>query len=100
MESKALIRRQEGGSVLLIDVTPNASRTEMTGINQWREALQVRVAAVARDGAANRELADFLSGRLGVPRAQVRILKGHRSSVKSVFVPLPPEETLRRLGVA
>lgn len=99
MSDKALVRDAEGGSVVKVEVSPNASVTEITGVNAWRMAVQVRVAAQARDGAANDELTRYLSERLGVPRSGLRILRGHTSTTKSVFVPLPAEEARRRLGV-
>lgn len=99
MADKAPVRDAKGGSVVTVEVTANASRTEITGVNPWRGAVQVRVAARAKDGAANEELTRYLSERLKVPKSGVRILKGHTSTAKSVFVPVPAEEARRRLGV-
>jgi len=96
---RAPIRDVEGGSVISFDVSPNASRTEVTGVNQWRKAVQVKVAAQAREGEANEELARYLSELLGVPRSGVRILRGSTSSSKSIFVPVPTDVVRRRLGV-
>jgi len=99
LADKTLVRDTEGGSVVTFEVSPNASRTEVTGVNAWRKAVQVRVAAQARDGAANEELARYLSGLLGVPRSGIRILRGHTSTAKSVFVPLSADKVRGRLGV-
>jgi len=99
LSKEDLVRDAEGGSVIRVEVSPNASRTEISGVNPWRKALQVRVAAQARDGAANEELARYLSDRLGTPRSGVRILRGQTSTTKSVFVPVPAEEARKRLGV-
>lgn len=99
MADKAPIRDSEGGSVVALEVHPNASETEVGGINSWRGTLRMRVAAQAREGAANEELTRYLSEELGVPRASIRIVKGLSSQEKSVFVPLPAEEVRRRLGV-
>lgn len=99
MADKAPVRDAKGGSVMTIDVSPNASVTEITGVNAWRKAVQVRVAAQARDGAANDELTRYLSERLGVPRSSVRILRGQTSTTKSIFVPVPADEVRKRLGV-
>jgi uncharacterized protein (TIGR00251 family) len=93
------VRDAEGGSVLRVEVSTSASRTEISGVNPWRKAVKVRVAAQARDGAANEELTRYLSERLGVPRSGVRILRGQTSTTKSVFVPVPAEEARKRLGV-
>lgn len=66
------------------------------GVNNWRGTLEVKVAAEARDGAANGELIAFLSARLGVPKNSIRILKGDRSPHKVIEVPLP-EQKVRAL---
>lgn len=99
MADKTLIKDAKGGSVIAFEVSPNASKTEVTGVNAWRKAVQIRVAAHAREGAANEELTRYLAERLGVPRAGVRILRGHASTAKSVFVPISAGEARRRLGV-
>jgi uncharacterized protein (TIGR00251 family) len=59
---------------LLIRVTPNAGRNEITG---WPEGvLQVKIAAPPEKGKANKELTDFLGQRLGVKRSAITIIKG------------------------
>jgi uncharacterized protein (TIGR00251 family) len=65
--------------------------TEIEGVDRWRNALRVRVAAQPREGAANDELLRFLSERLSVPRSSVRIVRGERASLKTVSVPLPAD---------
>lgn len=82
-----------------IDASPGAARTEVTGVNQWRKALQVRIGAPPREGEANDELVRFLAEKLGVPRRNVVLVKGERSSSKLVEVSLGVEEVRRRLGV-
>lgn len=81
-----------------IDVTPSATRTEISGVNGWRGTLQVRVAAAPEHGKANEELVRFLSEVLAVDRDEVAVVKGARSHRKRVFAPLSPEEADKRLG--
>jgi uncharacterized protein (TIGR00251 family) len=88
MTSMDFARAHESGCALTIDASPGASRSEVVGVNRWRGALRVKIAAVAREGEANEELIRFLAKRLSVPRKSIRILSGERSSVKIVFVPL------------
>jgi len=82
------LRPREGGCSLTLDVSPGASRTEISGVNEWRGALQVRVAAEPREGAANEELIRFLAERLGVPRRAITIERGATSSLKVVSLPV------------
>jgi uncharacterized protein (TIGR00251 family) len=90
-------RRDGEGCVISVDVTPGAASTEITGVNRWRRSLKVKIAAEARDGAANEELARFLSELLDAPRREVAVVRGHRSTRKVVRVPGDPESVASRL---
>lgn len=48
--------------------------------------LRVKVTAPAREGKANAAVVALLSRALGVPRAHVRILRGHTSRDKVVAI--------------
>jgi uncharacterized protein (TIGR00251 family) len=91
MTPKSFARVHESGCALTIDASPGASRSEIVGVNRWRGALRVKIAAAAREGEANEELVRFLAEKLSVPRKSVKILSGGRSSVKTIFVPLTAE---------
>jgi len=73
-----------GGIRIRIHVQPRASRTELGG--RHGDALKIRLAAPPVDGAANKELLDFLATRLGVPRRAVQLERGTTSREKSVTV--------------
>jgi len=91
MGGKGFTRPEGNGCVISIDASPGASKTAVAGVNEWRGALQVKIAAPPRDGEANEELLRFLSEKLSVPRKELRILHGQRSSTKSIYVPLPED---------
>ena len=77
--------REEGGAlVFAVRVAPRAGRTAAAGAHGG--ALKVRVAAPPVDGAANEELARFLSKTFGVPARAVEIVSGHASRTKLVRV--------------
>ena len=77
--------REEGGAlVFAVRVAPRAGRTAAAGAHGG--ALKVRVAAPPVDGAANEELARFLSKTFGVPVRAVEIVSGHTSRTKMVRV--------------
>ena len=97
MGDKSFARPEGRGCVISIDASPGASRTMVIGVNEWRAALQVKIAAPPRDGEANEELLRFLSEKLSVPRNDLRMLRGQRSSSKTVYVPLPQERAVRLL---
>ncbi len=92
------LRPRDGGCSLTVDVSPGASRTEVAGVNEWRGALQVRVAAEPREGAANEELVRFLAEVICVPRRTIAIERGATSSLKVVALPVDVETARSRLG--
>ena len=76
-------------------VQPGAASSAISGLHG--EALKVRIAARAVDGAANAALVEFLAGCLGLARREVRILRGEKSRRKAVWAPISPDEARRRL---
>ena len=99
MERRDFIEPSSEGCRIWIDASPGAPRSEITGINQWRAALQVRIGAQPKDGAANEELIRFLAEKLDIPRRRVVLVKGERSSTKILEVSLDVDEVRKRLGV-
>ncbi len=76
-------------SVLLpVVVVPSASRTEVTAVSGCgRQAeVRLRLSAPPVDGEANRELVRFLARACGAARADVQVVRGHRSRDKVVAI--------------
>lgn len=78
----------DGGTYLCIHVQPGASRSALAGT--YGDALKIRVAAAAVEGAANAALIDFLAGLLKLPRRKVTIAQGERSRRKLIHVCADP----------
>ena len=72
--------------VLKIKAQPQASKSEFCGL-YGEDAIKVRVAAPAVEGAANKELAKFLAKQFKVPKTSVAFVSGQNSKVKLVKVP-------------
>lgn len=89
------LQASDGGTRIAVHIQPGASHSEVMGIHG--DALKVRIAARAVEGAANAALQEFLARCLGMPRREVRILKGEKSRRKLIWVALGPEEARRRL---
>ena len=92
------MRPNGSGSSVTIEASPGARKTEITGVNPWRGALQVRIAVAPREGAANDELLSFLGERLGIDKNKIRFLKGERSAMKTLLIPMPPDKVESMLG--
>lgn len=82
----AIFRRPVGPDrhLLSIRVKPNAPRSRVLGVNKDRAALEIALHAEPRDGEANVELLRFLQKTLGIPRANLTLVSGHRSRDKVV----------------
>lgn len=85
---------------LTVKVTPKAKRSEIAG---WAEVdgtrcLRVKLSAPPVDGKANKFLIEFLAGKLGLRKGDIRIHSGERSRIKTLRIAAEEEEILRRLG--
>jgi uncharacterized protein (TIGR00251 family) len=78
------LREVPGAVVLEILVQPRASRTRVVGEHDGR--LKIQLAAPPVDGEANRALAEFLAGALGVRKGDVVIDRGETGRRKTVRV--------------
>jgi uncharacterized protein len=70
---------------LKVKVTPKAGRCEIQGFLA-DGTLKARVRAAPERGKANEELCELLAGELGIKPAQVTVVTGVSSSLKSVLV--------------
>jgi uncharacterized protein (TIGR00251 family) len=78
-------------------VQPRASRDEIAGLAG--EELKIRIAAPPVDSAANEALIRFLADKLGCPRRDIQLQRGHKSRHKQVLiVGLSPPAVLKALG--
>jgi hypothetical protein len=98
MTSVSYAREHGESCTITVDASPGAHRTEIVGTNPWRKALRVKIAARATNGEANTELVRFLAERLSVPADAIRILKGEKSSLKTIQLPVPAEKARELLG--
>jgi uncharacterized protein (TIGR00251 family) len=81
-----LAANAKGGSELTLHVQPGAAKSELAGVHG--DALKVRIAARAIDGAANAAVLAFVADWLALPRRDVRLLRGEKSRSKTLWVPL------------
>lgn len=69
---------------LRLAVQPGAARTMVNGVHDG--CLKLRVAAPPIDGRANEEIVRWLARRLGLARAQMRIVAGESGRRKTVMI--------------
>ncbi|NDJ59769.1 MAG: DUF167 domain-containing protein [Chloroflexi bacterium] len=86
LNRKFEITDARGGAALTIRVVTQATKTELAGV-QDDGILKIRLmASPAGDPAANQELVDFLSSRLGVAKDRIEIVAGSSGREKIVSV--------------
>ena len=63
---------------------PGASRNRIDGCRDgiW----EIRLTAPPVEGRANAALVDFLSTLLGIPKRDIRVVRGHRGRFKSLAI--------------
>ncbi len=88
------------GVVVRIRVTPKSSRDTIEGIESTPEgaAVKARVRAVPSEGAANTALAALFAKWLGVPKANVALVAGGKSRIKSLAIRGEPAQLARDLA--
>ncbi|MDR0401374.1 MAG: DUF167 domain-containing protein [Treponema sp.] len=96
MAETAWLRVKDGAVQLDIKAQPGASKTEVAGLKDGR--LKIRIAAAPEDGKANDELRRFLAAVLRCPRGKVTVLRGEKSRLKTLSVPLAFREKAEALG--
>lgn len=71
-----------------VKVHPGSKTSKVEAISP--NHLKVRLSASAQKGEANRQLLNFLSKHLRVPKNRLEIIKGLRSSHKIIKIAAPP----------
>ena len=76
-----------GSSIILkIKAQPNASKSEFAGL-YGEDAIKIRLAAPAVEGAANKELIKFLSKQFKLSKSEIVFKSGQTSKIKLLELP-------------
>lgn len=73
---------------LEVKVIVNASKCEVTPLNEQNTAFKIRLTQPARDGRANKQLVELLANYFAVPKKRVKISSGEHSRIKKIEVDL------------
>jgi uncharacterized protein (TIGR00251 family) len=84
MMAQGYLQSVPEGVRLRVKVLPRAPRNEVTGL--VGDELKIKIAAPPVDAAANHALIEFLAMRLGCPRRDVVLLRGHKSPHKVLLL--------------
>lgn len=85
---RMVFRASPSGLLIVVRVTPRASRTTLKGVIELPSgpALALAVAAPPVDGAANQAVVEFIAKALGVRRSDVSIEGGDSGRLKTIHV--------------
>ncbi len=92
-----LYRKVNDGVVLNVKIIPRALRNEIVGILE--KELKVKIKSPPVKGAANKEIIEFFSQILGIPKRDIEIIKGITSSHKSILFRGNEKEIIDRLNL-
>jgi uncharacterized protein (TIGR00251 family) len=89
---------RSAGDRLFLDlkVLPGASKNEFAGFREGR--LRVKIAAPPEDGKANGELIAFFARALGCAKRDVSLVRGEKSRLKTLELPLSLREELEKIA--
>ena len=82
--SRAWCLALPAGVRLAVQITPNAKKTEVVGVQD--DDLKLKLQAQPIEGKANEALVRYLADALSVPRSAVTITHGHTAKRKLVEV--------------
>jgi len=89
MERKEVLESIESndeGIYLDIKVSPNSSSTKITGVNPWRNQLELLVKERAVRGEANRALVKFFADLVDISEKKVKIVRGKTTKSKRMYL--------------
>ncbi|HIF46681.1 MAG TPA: YggU family protein [Candidatus Poseidoniales archaeon] len=85
------------GIFIAVDIQPGAKRSEVVGIEAWRNSLKVAISARPIEGAANAELIALIAKWAGVKRENVSLVSGNKSRRKRMRIVGVSSEQIRAL---
>lgn len=77
------VQNTTDGITLMIEVSPNSGKFQITGYNEWRQTLEVKIKAPPTKGKANKEIMKEFSKLTGHP---AEIISGHKSRQKTLKI--------------
>ena len=76
----------QDGYLIKVKISANAKNNSYEFVDLEEYKLKLRIIKPAVDGKANKEIISYLSSILNIGKNNIKIVKGEKSSIKSVFV--------------
>ncbi|XRO74768.1 DUF167 domain-containing protein [Methanocaldococcus sp. 28A] len=78
-----IVKESKDGVLIDIDVQAGAKKNEITGINEWRKRLAIKIKAPATEGKANKEIIKFFKD---IFKKDVEIVTGKLNPQKTILI--------------
>lgn len=100
MNSKnSMIEETKDGVYLTLRINANQKESKIEKIDPWRNALMVSISAPPVSGKANLELVRLFERIFPEAKGGIIIVKGQRSGLKKIFMPVSTKAAIDRLGL-
>jgi uncharacterized protein (TIGR00251 family) len=77
-------------------IQPGAKKTEIKG--EFNGMLKIKISAPPVEGAANKELINFLSKKLKIKKSEIKIKNGQNSRIKTIEIPMDKDNLYKLLN--
>lgn len=78
------IKEEKDGISIKISVIPNSSKSFIVGVLDG--ILKIKLNSPPIEGKANKEVIEFLSSLLGIPKTKISILNGDKNKLKTLLI--------------
>lgn len=95
----SVVESTGAGCYINIEASPGAKKSEIQGIDAWRGALKVSIAAPPLSGQANGELIAMMEALFPEAKGRIVLAKGVKSHSKTLFIPAAEALVRKRLGL-
>ncbi|MCE5215231.1 MAG: DUF167 domain-containing protein [Methanobacterium sp.] len=77
------LKEIDDGLLVNIEISPNSSKFEISGYDEWRDEIQVRITSIPQKGKANREI---IKEFIKLTGSRVEIVSGLKSRHKTLKI--------------
>ncbi len=86
MEFPGAVTQVAEGVLIRVEVTPGARVLGISGYDQWRQSMGVKLTMPAKKGKANEQLIKFIADLFETPPRAVVLVSGHTSTKKMLLL--------------
>ncbi len=78
--------KKDEGYIIKVKIVANSKKNSYEFVDTDEYKLKLKISKPAVDGKANDEIIKYLAELLRLPKSNIKIVKGEKSSIKSIYV--------------